>query len=451
MCWGATFEYLEPLGEGWSDALEHLGGTWNLALEKQWSFYRHHVANIVERNDREKVFVIISDAMRYEVAAELRTRLIQTLRGDAQLSAVQSVLPSVTKLGMAALLPHTQLSVTTKGDVLADGNSTKGLAARHEVLNAAGVSSLALKAQDVLAMGQEARQIIKPHRVVYIYQDQIDATGDHAASERGVFDASERAVSELLELIRRIVNRLNGTNLVITSDHGFLYQRQALGQHDKVQKTTGDVLDSGRRHYLGRGLSQSEATQTFRVPFLAADLKADPEIGLETGLEAQSPRGTLRYAVQGGGAQYVHGGASLQEVCVPVLSYKHVRAEKGDDGASHKVGVRVSTTARRVTNTHFTVRLVQDEPVGGRVRTRQVLVKLVAEDGRAVTNAHPLNLDSAAKQATDREYIARLSVGAKDATRGTYYLVVIDAEDDLEVLREAWQLNLAFTDDFGDF
>jgi hypothetical protein len=133
-----------------------------------------------------------------------------------------------------------------------------------------------------------------------------------------------------------------------------------------------------------------------------------------------------------------------------LLSYKHVRAEKGDEGASHKVGVRVSTTARKVTNTHFTVRLVQDEPVGGRARARQVLVKLIAEDGRAITNAHPLNLDSAAKQATDREYIARLSVGVSSVERAKpYYLVIVDAQDNLEILREAWQVNLAFTDDFG--
>lgn len=435
-----TFEYLEPLGEAWSNALNGLGGSWQLGVEKQWSFYRHHVSSIVERNDRDKVYVIISDALRYEVAAELQTQLVQTLRGNAQLSAVQSVLPSITKLGMAALLPYEQLSVTAKGDVLADDASTKGLEARGVVLNAAGVSSLALKASDVLAMNQEGRQVVKPHRVIYIYQDLIDAAGDHPASERQVFRACERAVDELMALVKRIVNQLKGTNIIVTSDHGFLYQRQPLEQHNKVEKTAGEVLDSGRRHYLGRSLSQSEATQTFRVPFLESDL------------EAQSPRGTLRYAVQGGGAQYVHGGTSLQEVCVPVLSYKHVRAEKGDDGASHKVGVRVSTTARRVTNTQFTVRLVQDEPVGGRVRARQVQVKFVDGDAKAITNAYPLNLDSAAPQATDREYIARLSVAANQVDRtGTYYLVVVDAEDNLEVLREAWQVNLAFTDDFGDF
>ena len=434
-----TYEFLEPLGEAWSQALNDQNGTWSIGVEKQWSFYRHRVSTVLERNDRERVYVIISDALRYEVAAELRTRLIHTFRGEGQLSSVQSVLPSITKLGMAALLPHQQLSIDARGDVLADNSSTKGLEARNAVLNAPGVSSMAVKADDILAMNQEGRQVVKPHRVIYIYQDHIDAVGDHTASEREVFSACERAVSEIEALVKRIVNQLNGTNIVITSDHGFLYQRQALEGHNKVEKATGEVLDSGRRHYLGRNLSRSEGTQTFSLPYLESDL------------QAQSPRGTLRYAVQGGGAQYVHGGASLQEVCVPVLTYKHIRAEKGDDGASHKVGVRVSTTARRVTNTHFTVRLVQDEPVGGRVRARQVLIKLVAEGGKVITNAYPLNLDSAAKQATDREYIARLTVGASQVDRaGTAYLVVVDAEDNLEILREAWQVSLAFTDDFGD-
>jgi uncharacterized protein (TIGR02687 family) len=433
-----SYEFLEPLGEAWSEALKDLDGTWSMGVEKQWSFYRHRVSTVLERNDREKVYVIISDALRYEVAAELRARLIQIFRGEAQLSPVLSVLPSITKLGMAALLPHQQLSVDNEGEVLADDCFTKGLEARNTVLNASGVSSMAVKANDILAMSQEGRQVVKPHRVIYIYQDHIDAAGDHTASEREVFSACERAISEIEALVKRIVNQLNGTNIIITSDHGFLYQRQTLEQHDKVARADDGALDSGRRHILRRNLSPSEATQTFSLPYLDASL------------QTQSPRGTLRYAVQGGGAQYVHGGASLQEVCVPVLSYKHVRAEKGDDGASHKVGVRVSTTARRVTNTHFTVRLVQDEPVGGRVRARQVLVKLVTEDGKAITNAYPLNLDSAARQATDREYIARLTVGAGQEGQGTHYLVIVDAEDDLEILREAWQLNLAFTDDFGD-
>lgn len=437
-----TFNYLELLGEAWSKALEGLAGRWSVAAKKQWWFYEHHAATVLDRSDREKVFVLISDALRYEVAAELQESLVTELRGEATLTPMVSVLPSITKLGMAALLPHKSLSVTENGEVLADGLSTQGLEARLGVLNAAGVSSLAIKASQLLAMSRdEGRQAVQPHRVVYIYQDHIDAVGDKPASEREVFVACERAIAELNALVRKIANQLNGTNILITSDHGFLYQRQALAHHDKVDRASGQVIDSGRRHALGRGLSQPVGTQTFALPYLEGE-----------DLQAQSPRGTLRYSLPGAGAQYVHGGASLQEVCVPLLTYKHVRASKGDDGPSRKVGVSVSTPTRKVTNNHFTLRLVQAEPVSARVRSRQILVKFVDEEGRAVTNSYPLNLESAATQARDREYIARLTVAQNNLDQDEpYYLVIIDSEDELEILRERWQINLAFTDDFGDF
>ncbi len=435
-----TFSFLEPLGEAWSDALQAAGDGWNPHGSKQWLFYAHHVQTVLDRNDREKVFVIVSDALRYEVAADVQASLITELRGDVTLIPLAGVLPSITKLGMASLLPHTTLSLTDKGDVLADGRSTQGLEGRNAVLNAGSVSSLAVGAADLLAMSrEEGRAAVQPHRVIYIYHNIIDATGDHRPSERNVFAACERAVDELTQIVRKIANTLNGTNILVTSDHGFLYQHQPLTQHDKVERASGRILDSGRRHTLGSELSRPGGTQTFSPSYLG-------------GLEAQSPRGTLRYAVQGGGAQYVHGGASLQEVCVPLLTYKHVRASKGDDGPSHKVGVRVSTTTRKITNNHFTVRLVQAEPAGGRVRPRQVLVRFVDEAGATITNAYPLNLESAATQATDREYIARLNIGVSNIARDKpYYLVIMDAEDDIEILRETWQINLVLTDDFGDF
>lgn len=437
-----THSFLEPSGEAWSDALSALEGRWSLpGVHKQWRFYDYFVKPILERNDRDKVFVLISDALRYEIADELKDSLLTDLRGEASLTALQGVLPSITKLGMAALLPGDTVSVNDKGAVSVNGLVSTGTEQRSAILNAAGVSSVALQADTLLAMSrEEGRQAVQPHRVIYIYQNHIDALGDKAASERQVFEACARAVQELNSLIRKIVNTLNGTAVLITSDHGFLYQRQPLASHDKVEPPQGEVLDSGRRHALGK-LNRPEGTQTFSLPFL------QPE-----GLEAQSPRGSLRYRLKGAGAQYVHGGASLQEVCVPLLSYKHVRASKGDEGPSHKVGVRVSAASRRITNTHFTVRLIQDEPVGNRARPRQVTVRFVDDAGQSVTNSYPLRLESTAPQATDREYIARFTVAAgHPGSNQACYLVVEDTDDQLEILRETWQLSLAFGDDFGEF
>jgi uncharacterized protein (TIGR02687 family) len=434
--------YLQKLNEVWTWAITESNDAWLIpGLYKQWDFYNENVKPILAKNDREKVFVIISDALRYEVADELRNTLVKDLRGEATLIPLLSVLPSITMMGMAALLPGENLTLEENGTVFKDGLSTQGSDNRSLLLNKTGVSSTVIKADDLLAMPRDdGRQAVQPHRVIYIYQDKIDAAGDKAASEHTVFAACKTAIEDLHALVKKIANALNGTHILITSDHGFLYERHNLAEHNKVKQPRGNLLDSGRRHVVGRDLEDAEGTMEFSLPFIATEQ-----------LKARVPKGTLRYALQGGGAQYVHGGASLQEVCVPLISYKHVRAVKGDEGPSHKVGVQMNATSRKVTNNHFTVRLVQSEPIGERLRPRTLSVKFVDAQGKKVTSESTLLLDSLATQATDREFNARLSVTITNPERTqNYYLVVTDTEDDLELLREAWQINLAFTDDFGD-
>ena len=72
--------------------------------------------------------------MRYEVAAQLADELIRDTRGSAKITAMQATFPSATKYGMAALLPHSKLSLTDDMRVLYDGLTTDGTAARGEIL-----------------------------------------------------------------------------------------------------------------------------------------------------------------------------------------------------------------------------------------------------------------------------------------------------------------------------
>ena len=144
-----TYSFLEPLGEAWSNALDGLHGTWALAdARKQWWFFEYHVRPILEKNDRDKVYVIISDALRYEVASELAEELKGSLRGEPDLTAMFGILPSITKLGMAALLPGAEsgLSVTDQGDVAISGQSTAGTVNRQAILNGTGFSSATVAA-----------------------------------------------------------------------------------------------------------------------------------------------------------------------------------------------------------------------------------------------------------------------------------------------------------------
>ena len=406
----------------------------------QWQFYARTLHPYLANHEREKVFVIISDALRFEVAAELRERLLGSdLRGEAQLSPLLGVLPSRTNFGMAALLPGGKLGLTERGVVTRGGLSTQGTDARQKVLDAGEYDALAVGSSELLELSREqARERVKEARIVYIYHDTIDKTGEN--DERDVFAACERALEDLEALIKRVANSLNGTNLYLVSDHGFLYQRGGLKAPDKIDvPSKASLFELKRRHALGGDVHAPSGSLGFALPYLENDLKA------------YSPRGNERYAIQGAGAQYVHGGSSLQEVAVPLLYYKHVRPAKGEDKPSYKVGAQVMNSNRRVTNTLFTLRLLQREAVGGRVKPRTVSVALYDEAGEAVTNEALLTLDKSSEQATEREQSVRLSVALAEPDRSAaYYLVVRDSEDSVEVLRETWSISLAFSDDFGD-
>ena len=75
------------------------------------------------RYAKERTVVIISDAMRYEVGQELFARMQDDPKCSAQLNVQLGVLPSYTRLGMAALLPHRTLEMTDDFQVLVDAPS----------------------------------------------------------------------------------------------------------------------------------------------------------------------------------------------------------------------------------------------------------------------------------------------------------------------------------------
>ncbi len=61
-------------------------------------------------------------------------------------------------------------------------------------------------------------------------------------------------------------------------------------------------------------------------------------------------------------------------------------------------------------------------------------------------------MNSNSSNASEREQSIRLTISVHDPDRHKpYYLVIRDADDGTEVLREAWTVNLGITNDFGDF
>lgn len=436
--------FLEGLGAAWSDRFERdLLGDLDL-MRQQWRFYALHVQPLLSRGERDRVVVIVSDALRYEVATELRERVTVDLRGEPSLEFMVSALPSQTRWGMAALLPGKTLTWDAESDrVLRDGQPTRA-EDRAGHLERTGYPSAALRLDHLLSLSvDEGRALLEGKRLVYLYHDAIDALGDKPASERDVFQGCQNALDELSRAVKRLVNSLNTSAVIVTADHGFLYQRQPVQEADKLSpppRGAPSALD--RRSLIAPDLAPADGT--LRVPL-------DQYQSMTAPVTALFPRGTLRYRVAGGGAQYVHGGASLQEMIVPVLTYRHKRAS-GQPQASRKVRLEAVSPSRRVTNTLFAVRLVQAEAVADRVLARTVNVHLVDETGRPVTDQKRLTFDSASPHPKEREQVARLSVTlAHPDPHATYFLTVTDTDDGVDLVREPWTISIAFQDDFGDF
>lgn len=432
--------FLVEIGEAWSDSLPP---NWQLkGIPPQTEFFKKNVDPILKISDREKVFVLISDALRYEVASELSETIEKELRGKIKLAPQLGVLPSITRLGMAALLPGKTLTlIPAQNNTLRDGLNTKGSPAREQVLQKnSGVDATVLDAQKLIEMDQEqGREAIKPYRLIFIYHDAIDTIGDKPASERMVLNACNTAIQELVRLVKRLCNSLNATHILITADHGFLYQRSRISESDKLPLPKAeDILESKRRAVLRTQPDPVPGTLQFNLPYESK------------GTIAVIPRGSIRFAIQGRGSQFVHGGASLQEVCVPVITYRHKRAEKGDEGPARKVGVQVNARSRRVTNNRFSLNLMQIDAVAGRWRSRQVTLALYDSSSEAITDIKAVELNSNSQQPSEREYRQSLTITMSHPPT-TAYLIVKDADDDTELVHETWTISLSIINDFGDF
>lgn len=447
--------YLYELGLAWDRHLanEKLLEKWQLPdVPNQFDFYKNEVASRLSLKQTKRVFIIISDALRFEIANELGAIINNEKRFKAEVSTQLGVLPSYTQLGMAALLPHQALSYqplyTTGASggtaVYVDGISSQGLDNRNAILQKVG--GMAVSSKELMSWSnQEGRDKVRDAEVVYIYHDTIDAIGDKAATEEKTFEACRNAIKELKDLAGRVINRLNGSRVVITADHGFLFQQKALLAAEKTQltsKPTG-VLEAKKRYIVGQGLPNDENYWKGSISNTANGTK---EPGGDYNF--MIPKGNQRFHFVGG-ARFVHGGAMLQEVCVPVL---HVRELQKAQAAKHEkqpVGVVAATQPIKLVNNIDKVRFIQTDPIGERFIPRLLDVYIVDAQGNGVSSRETINFDSASKVMDERTREARLKlIGAQFDRNAQYTLVLENAETRTRYSQYAVTIDLAFQDDF---
>ncbi len=427
-----THWFLGELGNNWSDVCADELAIYGKVLEvpQQEEFYRSRIKTL-----DTKVFVIISDAMRYEVAA-----------------------------AMAALLPHKELTVEVRNDiltVLADGQSTASNY-RDKVLKSEDPASVALKYNDIIAMKRAERSaLVKGMDVVYIYHDTIDEASH--TSDTAVFSACDKAISELKNLVRIIVNEFGGTNILITADHGFLYTYSPLKEDDKVGKrgffdmdvTNSDTIkkesirrcvEYGRRY----AIMQKGVQPDYLLPVKF--------LGGKTEFDGFAPRESIRIKMNGGGMNFVHGGISLQEMVVPVIEYHYLRNDSMEYKRNKQkydtkpVTVNLLSANRKISNMIFSLNFYQKDAVSANREAATYQVYFTDENGKQISDVQKIIADKTSDNGAERTFRCQFNLKSlKYSNTATYYLVIADEQGLQMPQREPFQIDIAFAVDEFDF
>lgn len=445
-CYGGW--YLDQLSVAWGGFIENASGQedgllqrWAISdVRNQQDFFTTQVKPILQSHPRSKVFVIISDALRYEVAEELTRDVNSKFRFKAQLSSQLGVLPSYTALGMASLLPRREYGYKEGTDqVQIDGQSCASLEQRGAIL--ADVDGIAIKADALLAMNkEEGRELVRPWRVIYLYHDEIDDTGDTRSSEGRAFLAARNTINKISRLISFIVNSLNGSNVFVTADHGFIYQDTpptSLERSDLGIRPEG-VIKAKKRYVIGKDLGVSEKAWHGSTRTTA---------GTSDDMEFWIPKGINRFHFAGG-ARFIHGGALPQEIVVPVVQVKELEGKAAEKEAAKQVEVSLLGSTRKIVNYIQKFELIQTEKVAGKTIPRTLVISL--RDGDTpISNEETVTFDSASDSMEERKRTVKLMLKKGDYNnRKEYSLVLRDPATQIEYERVPMTIDLAFINDF---
>lgn len=435
--------YLLKVNDSWQGLLNKtqkwpVGG-----VVSQARFFDRYVKPYLEKDN--KICVIISDAFRYEIGQELVSLILQEDRYTAELKEAMAMLPSYTQLGMAALLPHKELAIAENdsGIVMVDGKSSQGKANRDKIIAAAVEgNTTAIKAEDLMQLkGDECKALFRDNRVVYVYHNRIDSTGDKRETEDRVFEAVEETLADIVKLIKKLTGG-NATNLLVTADHGFIYQSRAIDESDfsACEPSGENILFRDRRFILGKGLNETTGLKKY----------TSKDLGLSGAIEVQIPNSINRLRLKGSGSKFVHGGASLQEVIIPVVKINKARLS---DVSTVDIDI-LRGSSSIISSGQLAVVFYQNQPVTEKLKPRKLRAGIYTEEGDLISDCHDLLFDLSSSNPREREMHVRFILSKKaDAVNGQDVILKLEEKhEDTTLFKEyksiRYTVRRSFTTDF---
>lgn len=410
--------YLEELSNRWSNINDDY--QWgDVTTERQWNFYDNHIGKL-----KERVAVIVSDALRYECGEELTRRLSHKFPSKTSITPALSTMPSYTALGSVALLPHNSIDYRDDGAVLLDDQSIVSYDSREKHLNEYR-SGKVYSGKDFLdpSLSQQIRAEVKGVEVIYIYHDRIDAVGDNVPTEMDVFNAAEKCFDDIEKIFQKLQN-MSIYNVFITSDHGFLYRREDMRQMDKTPNKFAEAILSKRRFFLAHGDSGNDLTRKIPMDYLIhSQTPGQPD------LVAEVPYGTNIFPKQGESKKYMHGGDALQEVVIPIIKIENKKKDRAKNRANQAM-VKLISISRKITSLITFLEFFQNEEVDDKTVPCNYEAYFVDSNNEQITNSIVINCDSKSKDMADRTYKEKFTFkNKKYSSEDQYYLVIKNYDD----------------------
>jgi hypothetical protein len=325
------------MAEGFTKALTKTG--WSVAGR----MHQTRIFSEVVSDQPKPVAYFLVDAMRFEMGVELAERLPKV--SEVSVRAAVGSLPSITPIGMAALMPGASGSFsvaeqTGKFGALIDGTFLPDLAARRKFA-AARIPKLVDVALDELLSLQPSRlaRRLEHAQVIVVRSQEID----HAGEGRFTYQARQ-VMDTVIDNIARAIRKLSASGVeycVVTADHGHLFLPSDRDESMRIDPPGGNTVDLHRRCWVGHG----GTTPASCVRVSAAAL------GYASDLDFVFPIGPAVFKT-GGDLAFHHGGPSLQELVVPVLT---IRTKASGSPRLTVSPLTVEGTPPAVTNRIFSV------------------------------------------------------------------------------------------------
>jgi len=349
---------------------------------KQKDILKRTVLPILQNKKKCAYFLV--DAFRYEMGEEL----FESLENYEQknISPAIAAIPTLTPFGMLSLLQYSNEAVDIKGIngkimLEIDDNKVNNRSERLKYIAERISNSIEIfKLDDVIRPKKSVRERIKKADMIIVTSQEIDSL-----CESGDSLLARQVMSQIILNLKRAIYHLLEIGIedfVISADHGYLLGNE-IGKELKIDSPNGETYGLHKRVWLGKGGNNPENT----VRFKASDFSYRSE------LDFVFPRGIAVFKTTGSENDYFHGGLSLQEMVIPVISIQMKPSSKQKKPSKEEFVINLAKES--ITNRIFTImiqykaeELLFAEMSADRRKVRINVVKDKEQIGQAVASEY---------------------------------------------------------------